>query len=103
SRLRIIDFDDCGFSWLLYDFATAVSFIEHEAIVAELLRAWCNGYRKRLPLRAVDPAEIPPSASLRRILLTAWLASHAEVPLARELGAAYPQGTVEIAQQLMRG
>jgi Ser/Thr protein kinase RdoA (MazF antagonist) len=103
SRLRIIDFDDCGFSWLLYDFATAVSFIEHEAVVAELLRAWCSGYRKQLPLRAVDLAEIPTFVVLRRILLTAWLASHAEVPLARELGASYTQGTVELAQQLMRG
>ena len=103
SRLRIIDFDDCGFSWLLYDFATAVSFIEHEAVVAELLPAWCSGYRKQLPLRAVDVAEIPTFVVLRRILLTAWLASHAEVPLARELGASYTQGTVELAQQLMRG
>jgi Ser/Thr protein kinase RdoA (MazF antagonist) len=103
SRLRIIDFDDCGFSWLLYDFATAVSFIEHEPIVPELLRAWCNGYLKRLPLRAEDKEEIPTFVVLRRILLTAWLASHAEVPLARELGASYTEGTVELAQELMRG
>jgi Ser/Thr protein kinase RdoA (MazF antagonist) len=103
SRLRIIDFDDCGFSWLLYDFATAVSFIEHEASVADLLRAWCTGYRKRLALRAEDLAEIPTFVVLRRILLTAWLASHAEVPLARELGAGYTRGTVELAQALMRG
>jgi Ser/Thr protein kinase RdoA (MazF antagonist) len=103
SRLRIIDFDDCGFSWLLYDFATAVSFIEHDPIVPELLRAWCDGYRKRLPLRALDLAEIPTFVVLRRILLTAWLASHAEVPFARELGASYTEGTVELAEKLMRG
>jgi Ser/Thr protein kinase RdoA (MazF antagonist) len=103
DRLRIIDFDDCGFSWLLYDFAAAVSFMEHEPIVPELLRAWCNGYRKSLPLRALDQAEIPTFVVLRRILLTAWLASHAEVPFARELGASYTEGTVALAQELMRG
>ena len=45
KHLRIIDFDDCGFSWFMYDFATAVSFIEHEPNVPELLEAWIGGYR----------------------------------------------------------
>jgi Ser/Thr protein kinase RdoA (MazF antagonist) len=102
-RLRIIDFDDCGFSWFLYDFATSVSFIEHEPIVPDLLRAWCKGYRRTLPLSALHQAEIPTFVVLRRILLTAWLASHAEVPFARELGASYTQGTISLAQKLMRG
>jgi Ser/Thr protein kinase RdoA (MazF antagonist) len=103
THLRIIDFDDCGFSWFLYDFATAVSFIEHEPIVPDLLRAWCTGYRKACPLSAEHQAEIPTFVVLRRILLTAWLASHAEVPFAREIGASYTEGTVTLAQQLMRG
>jgi Ser/Thr protein kinase RdoA (MazF antagonist) len=103
THLRIIDFDDCGFSWFLYDFATSVSFIEHEPIVPDLLRAWVRGYRKRLALSAPAVAEIPTFVVLRRILLTAWLASHAEVPFARELGASYTEGTVALAQQLMRG
>jgi Ser/Thr protein kinase RdoA (MazF antagonist) len=103
THLRIIDFDDCGFSWFLYDFATAVSFIEHEPIVPDLLRAWVRGYRKTLPLSAEAGAEIPTFVILRRILLTAWLASHAEIPFARELGASYTEGTVALARKLMRG
>ena len=103
SHLRIIDFDDCGFSWFLYDFATSVSFIEHEPIVADLLRAWCKGYRTTLSLSAEHEAQIPTFVVLRRILLTAWLASHAEAPFAREFGASYTEGTVTLAQQLMRG
>jgi Ser/Thr protein kinase RdoA (MazF antagonist) len=80
-----------------------VSFIEHEPIVPDLLRAWVRGYRKTLPLGAEAEAEIPTFVILRRILLTAWLASHAEVPFARELGASYTEGTVALAQKLMRG
>jgi Ser/Thr protein kinase RdoA (MazF antagonist) len=102
-NLRIIDFDDCGFSWFLYDFATAVSFIEHEPYVPELLRAWVAGYRKESSLDARAIAEIPTFVVLRRVLLTAWLASHAEVPLAREMGAGYTQGTVALAQALLNG
>jgi len=103
THLRIIDFDDCGFSWFMYDFATAVSFIEHEAMVPELLRAWLLGYRKSAPLSAEDVAEIPTFVMLRRILLTAWLASHSEVPFARQMGAPYTAGTVMLAQEFLRG
>ena len=28
EHVRVIDFDDCGWSWFMYDFATTVSFIE---------------------------------------------------------------------------
>jgi Ser/Thr protein kinase RdoA (MazF antagonist) len=103
SHLRIIDFDDCGFSWFMYDFATAVSFIEHEAMVRDLLQAWVAGYRKAAPLSAEERAEIPTFVVLRRILLTAWLASHIEVPFAQQFGAAYTMGTVTLAQELLRG
>jgi Ser/Thr protein kinase RdoA (MazF antagonist) len=102
-HLRIIDFDDCGFSWFLYDFASAVSFIEHEPIVPALLRAWVNGYRKVALLSAEELEEIPTFVVLRRILLMAWLASHAEIPFARQFGAAYTAGTVAMAQQLQQG
>jgi len=103
ARLRIIDFDDCGFSWYLYDFATAVSFIEHEAIVPGLLEAWCRGYRACAPLAADEAAQIPTFVVLRRILLSAWLASHSEIPFAQQFGAAYTAGTVELGRQLLAG
>jgi Ser/Thr protein kinase RdoA (MazF antagonist) len=103
THLRIIDFDDCGFSWFVYDFATAVSFMEHEPGVPGLLQAWLTGYRKAAPLGRDEELEIPTFVALRRILLTAWLASHVEVPFARSFGAAYTQGTVSLAQQLLCG
>jgi Ser/Thr protein kinase RdoA (MazF antagonist) len=103
THLRIIDFDDCGFSWFMYDFAAAVSFMENEPIVPELLRVWVAGYRQVAPLSVEDGAEIPTFVVLRRILLTAWLASHSEVPIARQLGAAYTAGTVLLAQEFLRG
>jgi Ser/Thr protein kinase RdoA (MazF antagonist) len=102
-HLRVIDFDDCGFSWYLYDFATAVSFIEHEPVVPTLLRSWLAGYRRTLGLSDEAAADIPGFVILRRILLTAWLASHAEVPFAREFGADYTRGTVHLAQAWLDG
>ena len=62
-----------------------------------------QGYCRQLPLSAEARAEIPTFVILRRILLTAWLASHAEVPFAREIGRSYTAGTVALAEELLRG
>lgn len=101
ERLTVIDFDDCGFSWLVYDFAAAISFMEDDPIVPALADAWVDGYRTVLPLAEEDAAEIPVFVMMRRILLVGWLASHAEVPIAGELGAGYTHGTVAMAERLL--
>jgi len=56
-----------------------------------------------MPLREDALALIPSFVMLRRVLLTAWLASHAEVPFAREFGAGYTAGTVALAEALLEG
>jgi Ser/Thr protein kinase RdoA (MazF antagonist) len=95
---KVIDFDDCGFSWLLYDCATTVSFFEHSPEVPELLAAWVNGYRKVSDLSAEDEAEIPTFVMLRRLLLVAWIGSHSETELAQSMGVSYTEGTVGLCE-----
>jgi Ser/Thr protein kinase RdoA (MazF antagonist) len=98
ERLSVIDFDDCGFCWYFYDFAAAISFLEHEPYIPELRAAWMRGYRTVAPIGAQDEAAIDDFVMLRRILLTAWIASHAETPTAQAMGTAYTDGTVALAQ-----
>ena len=101
DRVGVIDFDDCGFGWFGYDFAAAVSFIEEEPFVPALLDAWCEGYRSVAPLAPADEAMIPTFVMLRRMQLTAWIASHAETPTARELGDGFTAGTVRLARRTL--
>jgi Ser/Thr protein kinase RdoA (MazF antagonist) len=103
DHLRIIDFDDCGFSWFLYDFATAVSFIEDHPALPELMAAWIDGHGRVAALSREEVEEIPTFIVLRRIVLSAWLASHSEVPAARQFGSTYTDGTVMLAQRLLDG
>ncbi|GLK72021.1 phosphotransferase [Ancylobacter dichloromethanicus] len=98
ETLSVIDFDDCGFSWYLYDFAAAISFSEHEPFVPALQAAWIEGYRSVAPLSDEDCAILPVFIMLRRMLLTAWIASHAETPTAQAMGEGYTRGTVELAR-----
>jgi len=95
---KVIDFDDSGFSWLLYDCATTVSFFEHKPEVPELLDAWVRGYRKVATLPPEDEAEIPTFVMLRRLLLVAWIGSHAETELAQSMGVAYTQQTAPLCE-----
>lgn len=102
DRLGVIDFDDCGFGWFVYDFAAAVSFLEHEPWIPDLAAAWVEGYRRTAPLSDEDAAMIPAFVMLRRMMLTAWIASHAETPTAQDAGlSAYTEGTVTLAERYL--
>jgi Ser/Thr protein kinase RdoA (MazF antagonist) len=99
--VKVLDFDDSGFSWFLYDAATAVSFFEHEPHVPELLAAWVEGYRQVRDLPVEDEAEIPTFVMLRRLILVAWIGSHSETDLARSMGIAYTASTVGLCRQYL--
>jgi Ser/Thr protein kinase RdoA (MazF antagonist) len=102
DTLSVIDFDDCGFGWYLYDFAAAISFTEHEPYIPELQAAWIEGYRTVAPLSDEGCAILPVFIMLRRMLLTAWIASHSETPTAQQMGEAYTHGTIELARAFLR-
>ena len=102
DRVRVIDFDDCGFSWFMYDFATTVSFIEDHPDVPELKDAWVEGYRSVSPLDAADEAELDTFVMLRRLLLVAWIGSHHQFATeAAELGAGFTAGSCALAERYL--
>lgn len=101
GSVKVIDFDDCGFSWFLYDCATTVSFFEHRRDVPALLAAWVRGYRRVRPLPEADEAEIPTFVMLRRLLLVAWIGSHAETELAQSMGVDYTRDTVQLCEHYL--
>ncbi|WP_326823667.1 phosphotransferase enzyme family protein [Streptosporangium sp. NBC_01756] len=99
----VIDFDDCGFGWYLYDLAAALSFIEDHPQVPEMIASWVRGYRGVLDLPAEDEAEIWTFIMFRRLLLVAWIGTHTGVDIAAELGAGYTEGTCELAERYLGG
>lgn len=104
DRLSVIDFDDCGFSWYLNDFATAVSFMEDDPRVGEWMSAWLDGYVRHRALTQADRDSLPTLIMLRRMLLVGWVGFHYEhAAEARELGAAYTTATCRIAEDYLSG
>ena len=102
KNVKVIDFDDCGFGWYMYDAATPVSFYEHEPQVPKLIESWKTGYRRVLALSKEDEAEIPTFVMLRRLLLVAWIGSHKETDLAKSMGLPYTEGTIGLCEDYLR-
>lgn len=103
GRIEVIDFDDCGFGWFGFDFAAAVSFIETDPRLTDMMAAWIAGYRSVAAFDEASAAMLPTFVMLRRLQLTAWIASHAETPTAQEMGDAFTHATVDIARRFLDG
>ena len=103
DRVTVIDFDDCGFSWYLYDLACALTFNEGRADVDDLIAAWVRGYRDVEPLTREDEEEISTFLMLRRLMLSAYIGLRPDTELAAELReTGYSAATCTIAEPYLR-
>ncbi|APZ44501.1 hypothetical protein BW247_02460 [Acidihalobacter ferrooxydans] len=101
GRVGVIDFDDCGYGWFMYDLGSALSFIEHKLYVPELIEAWVRGYESVRALADADLDMLSSFVLLRRIVLLGWLGSHRETELARQIGQDYAPQTCELVSRYL--
>jgi Ser/Thr protein kinase RdoA (MazF antagonist) len=99
--ITVIDFDDCGWSWYLADLGAAVSFIEDTTSGERIIAEWLTGYFD-VGTIADDHLElIPAFVMMRRIMLTAWIASHFDADAALGVGADFAPNTARLAQRYL--
>jgi Ser/Thr protein kinase RdoA (MazF antagonist) len=101
--LWVIDFDDAGYSWWLWDLATGLTFTEQRSELSELVAGWLDGYRHISPLSDEVTAIAPTLIMLRRMHVLAWLGSHSYSDLARQEGPAYLADTCELVERYLSG
>lgn len=99
--VSVIDFDDCGYSWFLYDFGTAVSFIEDDPQLPSWQAAWVAGYREVGTLSSTDEEMLSTFIMLRRMMLVAWMGSHSHSRECQVKGPSYARGTCELAERYL--
>ena len=95
---HLIDFDDGGFGYRLFDMATVLNFILREADPAPLQAAFVQGY---LATRPIDLTELPLFQTLRALSYVGWI-----VPRLTEDGAAARQNrfvtmACQMAEQML--
>lgn len=99
ERITVIDFEDCGFSWYLYDLACALTFNEGRADAGELIARWVEGYRQVAELPAEDEREIDTFVMLRRLMLSAYAGLRHDTELAAQMRQnGYSAGTCALAE-----
>lgn len=101
DRLKIIDFDDCGFGWYMQELAASLSFIETEQMIPELIHAWIAGYRKQGTLTREDLDMIPTFIMMRRLQLLAWVHSRTNAASAITYREKFAEGTVALAEKYL--
>jgi Ser/Thr protein kinase RdoA (MazF antagonist) len=100
--ITVIDFDDCGWSWYLADLGAVVSFIEDTPAAEGMIAGWLAGYRESRELPAEHLDMIPSFVMLRRLQLTAWVASHAHADSAIEFTEGFADGTARLAERYVK-
>lgn len=98
GRTVLLDFDDCGFGWFMYDLAAALSFIETNPEVPALRTAWLDGYAAVRPLSAADLAVVDAMILLRRMVLLAWIGTHGETQLAQSQTSHFAAATAMLGR-----
>lgn len=101
AGLAVIDFDDAGYSYLLYDFAASLTFLEHRPEARTMAAAWLAGYRQVRPL---SPSQIDAAVALsmlRRLTMLGWQQTHREDALPPDLWAENLPGTIAVARAFL--
>lgn len=101
AGITVIDFDDSGWGWHLADLGAVVSWIEDSPEAERIVAEWLRGYAKVRTLPDEHLALIPTFVMLRRIQLTAWIASHADADAAIAVGPGYAVGTARLAERYL--
>ena len=99
--VTVIDFDDCGFSWFMYDLGSSVSCIEDHPLIPDMTASWVDGYRSVADLSKEEEAELPTFIMFRRLLLVAWVGTHQDTDTGKEMGANFTKVSCELAENYL--
>jgi Ser/Thr protein kinase RdoA (MazF antagonist) len=100
-RIHVIDFDDCGTGWLLYDLSTSISLIEHLPEAESLVQAWLHGYQRLVPLADVHIGIVRHLIMMRRLQVLSWFGRNRGSVLVREHSPVVVPATVRAAESYL--
>lgn len=85
GEMRLIDFDDAGFGWHMFELATALYFIREDNIYPHAKTALLAGYRQYRSLSEQDEAQLELFITVRAMTYLGWIRSRQETQTAREM------------------
>lgn len=102
-HVRLIDFDDAGFGWHLFELVTSLYFIVDEPYFDEARDALIEGYRARRALDDGQLARLPLFFLARSFTYVGWVHTRPETETARELTPMLVEAACGLAEDYMSG
>jgi len=85
ERICVIDFDDAGFGWHLFELATSLYFITGEGVYPAAREALIRGYRSERALSDAAIERLPLFLAVRGTTYLGWVHTRQGTDTAREL------------------
>jgi Ser/Thr protein kinase RdoA (MazF antagonist) len=99
--MRIIDFDDAGYGWHLFEIATSLYFIRREPYYENARDALVAGYRRHRELSDAHLALLPMFLAARATTYLGWVHTRRGEPAAEELTPALIELAVPAAEDYL--
>jgi Ser/Thr protein kinase RdoA (MazF antagonist) len=103
GQLKLIDFDDAGYGWYLFELATALYFNLGRPRYADIRRGLLAGYRSVRPLSVQEEALLPLFLFLRGTTYLGWVQSRPGTETARNLGPMLVEMACATADEYLAG
>jgi Ser/Thr protein kinase RdoA (MazF antagonist) len=85
NHVRLIDFDDAGYGWHLFEIATSLYFSHNETYFDQLVGPYIEGYRSERELSDDDVGALPLFMMARATTYLGWVHTRKETETAQEL------------------
>jgi Ser/Thr protein kinase RdoA (MazF antagonist) len=103
ETIEIIDFDDCGHGWHVYDLAVALYQNREEPIYPLIEASLLDGYRQERELTREDVAALPLFSALRAFAFLGWVQSRVEGDITRDAGMRISTIAAGVVADYLRG
>lgn len=101
DHIRLIDFDDAGFGWHLFELATALYFIINEDFYDSAQKALIQGYREHRRLSDEQLSHLPLFLLARGFTYLGWAHTRNETTAAREMGPMFIEMACRLADEYL--
>lgn len=85
DTIQLIDFDDAGFGWHMFEIETAIHWLSEEPEFDTIRNSVLKGYQSVRPLRQSDLAALELFAAARSLTYLGWVHTRSKTDTAREL------------------
>ena len=101
--VKVLDFDDCGFGWHLFDLATILLFVRGDDNYDKIVNAVIKGYRsvRDLPDEQLDHLHL--FLLVRSFTYLGWVHTRYETPAAKELAPMLTEIACDLANEYLNG